>query len=960
MAELKTLGHDTISLLHTINDDTNEHEYNIEQSYYYDDNELITSLETAISPVTIMTLNCCSLAANHDSILILIEKMARMNCYIDILCLQETWLSEHSDYKQYNIDGYDLFYQPAVCSSHTGLITYVRSTLQATPLSLRQHVTGNIIWESLILEITLNNKKKLIVGNIYRPPREDNNNLSTFIDEFADLISSINRYNYPTYLCGDYNINLIKMNERRLYEDFFEVLALHCYLPNITLPTRLSSRTLIDNIYSNSMVYNSWSGILLNNISDHQPCFTVLETLSKQYPPAHKCRSFRKKTDYNALRQSVKNYISINITDNMSGDEMYNNLVKSINDAQNEQTKDTHKFKFNKYKHKKTNWITNGLIKSIHFRDGLYKQLVLTDKNTARYNTLKINLTTYNRILNKAKRALKKQYYTDKFTECKSDIKRTWQLINEVLGNNSNKNISDHFMINNECISNPKHIANQFNNFFVSVGSNQARNITQHNDMTHNYYLRNKPRSTFTFHTVTTEEVNSIITNIPRKKSVGHDGISSELLKTLKDEILTTITTIINKCIISGIYPEKMKISRVKPLYKKGDQTLMNNYRPISLLPAISKVFEGIIFSQLYSYFSANDLFTSSQYGFRKNHSTELAAIELIDRITNLLEHKKTPFNIYIDLSKAFDTLDHRILLSKLQFYGVNNVSLILIENYLCNRKQFCEYNDVVSNILNIDTGVPQGSTLGPLFFSIYINDIVNCSTNFKFLMYADDTTLYSTIEQFDDGNNENIDSNIITEMHKITKWLDINKLSMNESKTKMMIFYLPPKKIYPPTIILNNTQIEIVENFNFLGININKSLKWKPHVDNISNKILKYTAVIKRTKAFIPYHILVTLYKSLVLPILYYGILLWGTQSERLYRLQKRIIRIITNSYFIAHSEPIYKSLNLLKLPDMYRIQLYKLYYKIKHQTVPTYFKTMLIHMHNPYNTSHCQHDSS
>ncbi len=252
---------------------------------------------------------------------------------------------------------------------------------------------------------------------------------------------------------------------------------------------------------------------------------------------------------------------------------------------------------------------------------------------------------------------------------------------------------------------------------------------------------------TFKFQSIDENTINKIIDNIAPKTSFGFDEISAKLLKNIKVTLLKPLTLIINQMLHTGIFPDKLKIAKINPIFKKGDETLFTNYRPISLLPTISKVFEKVLFQQVYDYFQEKKLLYSSQYGFRTGHSIEHAAIELIDRIIIKMDKMDTPVGIFIDLSKAFDTLDHDILLQKLKYYGFDDIALKLMESYLKGRQQYVQMDDIESKFCQVNTGVPQGSVLGPLLFIIYMNDIANASNIFDFILYADDTSLNTTLE---------------------------------------------------------------------------------------------------------------------------------------------------------------------------------------------------------------------
>ena len=340
----------------------------------------------------------------------------------------------------------------------------------------------------------------------------------------------------------------------------------------------------------------------------------------------------------------------------------------------------------------------------------------------------------------------------------------------------------------------------------------------------------------------------------------------------------------------------------------------------------------------MYEYFNSNNLLAEQQYGFRTNHSTEYAAVRLVDTISKEMESGSTPTALYIDLSKAFDTLSFDILLYKLNYYGVKGNAFKLLKNYLTNRKQYVVFNSQNSETVDIATGVPQGSILGPLLFSICINDLITISNKLKFIMYADDTTIYFNLEDFDPYH---LKRDINNELEKITLWLKMNKLSLNVQKTKFMIFHRKQKQISELNIAINDTDIERVESFNFLGLHIHESLSWRTHTDTVKNKVSKVVGILYRLKNIFPMYILQTLYNSLIVWYINYVLLLWGVESHRVESLQKKAIRLITNSNYSAHTTPFFIELGLLKVQDMFKLKLLKFYYKLSYDLVPSYFQT-------------------
>ena len=708
------------------------------------------------------------------------------------------------------------------------------------------------------------------------------------------------------------------------------------------------------------------SGIIFSKISDHLPCFAIINVKKdRRKLPKLVTINVNNEQAVQSFKDELQNKISAEMFDRnpLSDPNVNYNKLNEILVECKKKHMPTKQVRFNKRKHKATPWITYGIMESIKHKDKLLAKLYATNPNSNCYADREAELTEYCATLQKCKRQAKSLYYKSRFQKCCNNIKETWKNIDEVIKRNGNKSeFPTNFIHEGRIIKEDADIAETFNDFFTNIGPKLASEIKSTCQKSYKAFLTEKITSNFNFHTVDVEHVKKTFGKLKSKASSGHDGISSSLLKDIHIIIAEVTTTIINQSLLTGIFPDSLKCAKVVPVFKKDSPHQLGNYRPISLLPALSKVFEKIAYEQTYEYLSDKKLLYKSQYGFRKNHSTELAAMEVTDTIFKYLDNKKLPIAIFIDLSKAFDTIDHETLLFKLKHYGIRGTAYNWFKSYLTNRTQYVQYKDKCSQKLKITTGVPQGSILGPLLFIVYVNDIAKITNKFHFTIYADDTTLIEPICSFTNPSQANINTltaQINAELDGVVQWMELNKLSLNVKKTKMMLFHYKQRNVkdIKLQIKINGIVVEKVKKFKFLGITLDENMTWTAHKQKVASKMAYSIGIMKRLKKCMPMSVMKTLYNSLIVPHLTYGLILWGKKLKRIIKLQKWAIRAMANAKYNGHTEPIMKKHGLIKVSDLYKLSAIKIYHKYKNEMLPPFFKNIFETLiQHGYHTRQCK----
>ena len=489
----------------------------------------------------------------------------------------------------------------------------------------------------------------------------------------------------------------------------------------------------------------------------------------------------------------------------------------------------------------------------------------------------------------------------------------------------------------------------------MNVGPQTEKGIPKVPSMTPDKFLKNRNQLNLIIMHISDDEVLKIIEKLPNK-SFGPASIPLRLLKVIADLIVMPLCHIINLSFSSGVFPEVWKIAKVIPLHKGGSTEELNNFRPISLLSIFDKIIEKLMHVRLYSFLEENDVFCKNQYGFKKKSNCAHSLIEMTEKIKESVDNGKFGCGIFIDLKKAFDTVNHKILLHKLEHYGVRGAPLKWFESYLSNRKQYVYYNGVASEVLTITCGVPQGSVLGPLLFLVYINDLPNISDKLDFFLFADDTNIY-----FESDDLVTMERTVNEEIKKLCLWLNLNRLALNVSKTNFVIFRANKSLYHNVTLIMNRKAIQQTKQVKYLGVFVDEHLNWNYHISQVAKKIGRGIGIIAKLRQYLNLDMLKNVYYCLVYSHLSYGVQVWGSAGtsslKKLVILQKKAVRILSNKqYFQIHgepygplpaSDPLFKNLEILKLHDIFRLNVVKFVYETLIYESPQNFWTWFTYSH-------------
>ena len=858
-----------------------------------------------------------------------------------------------------DIEGYRPFIYNPTETTHGGTGFYISNSLNYKRRDdLNFNSKGD--FESTFIEIIIPNKKNIIVGCVYRHP-SSKISISDFTAQYIEpLLNTISTEDKLCSIMGDFNIDLLKRDRHENISEFHNLLNSYFFAPYVMQPTRLTSKTLIDNIFVNSVEYQSYSGNITIQLSDHCFQFVLFEGFFKEILPKKVNiyeRNFKFFNEREFGNQLVNldwdSILCLNDNDpNVSTSNLYNSITYLLDEFA-----PFRKIAKKELKLKSKPWINGDILSKMEERDKLlHKYRIAKDENLK--SIIYDNYKVVRNLVTKLKRDAKIAYYKEFFETHKEKSSDIWKGIKSIVRINSTSRKDITLLdFNGKNVTDPKLISNIFNNFFVNIGPNLDRKISK-SKIDFRVYLKNiKLNKTFFLNPTTSQEILDIINSLDNKKSIGPNSIPVFIIKLYQNFFSENLSKIINLSFITGIFPDLCKLAKVIPLFKKDNEMLCENYRPISLLPIFSKIFEKAIYTRMYEFLTKNDLLYNRQFGFRSNHSTSHALTSLTEGIKSDIDKGLLTAGIFIDLQKAFDTVNHKILGEKLIHYGFRGLSHKLLVSFLENRKQFVSIKGFDSETCSIMCGVPQGSTLGPLLFLLYINDFRYSLKKTTSSHFADDTCIIYA-NQTSSNKIKTLETILNTELKCAVDWLKANRLSLNVKKSKLLIFHSKRKKIdYESfSIKLGGSKLTPVKNVKYLGVMIDNFLSWDDHIIDLSKALSRSNGILAKLRHYIPKKSLLTVYYAIFHSKLLYGSLVWSQSTSaninKIVILQKKCLRIMNFADFNSHTNDLFKDCQIPKVNDVICNELLKFAFDFMNNRLPIDLCQILKLNINRYNT--------
>ena len=855
--------------------------------------------------------------------------MATENCP-DILGVCETFLSPNISNNQIQIKGYDFLRKDRadiLNKTGGGILLYFRNSVKC----IRRPELEISKLETIWAEIQMPNAKPFLICSAYRPP----NVYSDWIDLFEEELSLAQTTGLEYILMGDFNIDLNSSTNSK----WSHLIQLFDLKQLITEPTRVTqtSSTLIDHVYTTTPATIVESFVSQLSLSDHFPvCFTrkMNSKISKnQHTTAsHRCfKHFDEEIFLNELNTDLQ---AFQVGQQHIDDDLaiwFTIILQQLNKHA--------PIKIKRVKSKYLpEWFTPDITDMQQKRD-TYKRLKLWDDYRKSRNKVRLLI-----------RQAKRNHFLNKVDTCKNSA-AIWKHMRAINKGDisSTSNLPAELIISNKCILDSEKIATELNKFFATIAENFKASESEVFSLDVDKiktFVNSKVPNSINFHIplITIDEVTYYIRRLDLSKTTGLDGLGPRILKLASSCISPSIATLINKSIVTGQFPSQLKEAKIFPIFKSGSKSDPSNYRPISILPTISKIFEKHVNKHLMGYLHKYNLLNETQSGFRPKHSCQSALIKLTDHWLKCIDDGDLIGTLFLDFRKAFDLVNHNLLIEKLSLYKFSSLSLNWFKSYLDCRKQTIQTESGLTVFSNVISGVPQGSILGPTLFLLFVNDL---SLHFEYCLsdfYADDATVH-----INDKDINIIEHKLQTELDNASTWSKQNKLPLNYNKTTCMVLGSRPrlKECRQLNLQADNTNIQNVNAQKLLGLYVDKQLSWSDHIDHLCSVISSKISLLKQLAEYIPTDAQKRFYQGFILPLIDYGSITWGATSkanlERLTKLQKRAARIILKTDIITPSFLMFRELKWSSIDDRVKYNKAIFAYKALNDLTPSYISSLL-----------------